>query len=138
VSVFRRSASAESSRSATFLETRTPSNATLTRIGYSHSDLFVKEKALSRTVSAAEAKARFSDCVRRAEGGDPVVITRHGKPVAALVPASALNQLRGLHSAGPEAGLAGVAGGWKGSDELVRALARSRRTGSRQVPNLDA
>ena len=115
-----------------------PSNATLAQIGYSHSDLLLKETELSRTLSAAQAKARFSDCVRRAEEGDPVVITRHGKPVAALVPASALSQLRGLRSAGPEAGLAGVAGGWKGSDELVRALARSQRTGSRQAPNLDA
>jgi len=92
---------------------------------------------LARTLSAANAKARFADCLRTAEQGEPVVITRHGKPVAALVAAGELKQLERLRSAGPEAGLVGVAGGWKGSEELVQALARSRRKGSRRTPRLD-
>jgi prevent-host-death family protein len=33
-----------------------------------------------------EAKTRFSELVERAERGEEVVITRHGKPVAKLVP----------------------------------------------------
>ena len=92
---------------------------------------------MARTLSAANAKARFADCLRTAEQGEPVVITRHGKPVAALVAAGELKQLERLRRAGPEAGLAGVAGGWKGSEELVQALARSRRKGSRRTPRLD-
>jgi len=40
-------------------------------------------------VSIAEAKNRLSQLVRAAEGGESVVITRHGRPVAQLMPAPA-------------------------------------------------
>jgi len=40
-------------------------------------------------VSIAEAKNRLSQLVRAAEGGESVVITRHGRPVAQLTPAPA-------------------------------------------------
>jgi prevent-host-death family protein len=92
---------------------------------------------VATTVSAAKAKAEFAECIRKAESGDPVVITRHGKAVVALVRADRLQQLERLHSAGPEAGLAGRAGGWPGSRELVRLLAGSRRTKARRVPRID-
>jgi prevent-host-death family protein len=39
------------------------------------------------TVSIYEAKTRLSHLVDRALRGDDVVITRHGRPVARLVPA---------------------------------------------------
>lgn len=82
---------------------------------------------MNRRIPLAEAKAKLSECVRNAERGDPVVITRHGKPVAALVRADELDRLERLRAAGPDAGLAGLAGGWKGSEELARALdARTR------------
>lgn len=38
------------------------------------------------TVGLFEAKAHLSELVARAEAGDEVVITRHNKPVARLVP----------------------------------------------------
>ena len=38
-------------------------------------------------ISIAEAKNRLSQLVRAAEGGESVVITRHGRPVAQLIPA---------------------------------------------------
>jgi prevent-host-death family protein len=38
-------------------------------------------------VSIAEAKNRLSQLVRAAEGGEAVIITRNGRPVAQLVPA---------------------------------------------------
>jgi prevent-host-death family protein len=38
-------------------------------------------------VSIAEAKNRLSQLIRAAEGGESVVITRHGRPVAQLLPA---------------------------------------------------
>ena len=91
-------------------------------------------ETVSTTVSAARAKAEFAEFVRRAEGGEAVVITRHGKAVAALVPADRLRQIERLSAAGPEAGLAGLAGGWKGSDELVEVLATSRRSQPRSTP----
>ncbi|TMJ57561.1 MAG: type II toxin-antitoxin system Phd/YefM family antitoxin [Alphaproteobacteria bacterium] len=40
-----------------------------------------------RTVSIAEAKAHLSKLVDQAEAGDPVCITRRGKPVAQIVAA---------------------------------------------------
>ncbi len=100
---------------------------------YSHFDFF-PEGTVARTLSAARAKMEFADCVRRAEAGDAVVITRHGRPVAALVAAQRLEQLERLRAAGPEAGLAGLVGGWKGSGQLVKVLARSRRSRARALP----
>jgi len=37
-------------------------------------------------VSTAEARDRFTELIRIAEGGEPVVITRHGRPVAQIAP----------------------------------------------------
>jgi prevent-host-death family protein len=89
---------------------------------------------VSTTVTAAEAKAEFAACLRRAEAGDSIVITRHGKPVVAMVRADRLEQLERLRSAGPDAGLAGLVGGWSGSEELARLLEESRRSKPRRVP----
>jgi prevent-host-death family protein len=38
--------------------------------------------------AAAEAKARFSELLDRAEGGEEIAIKRHGRTVAKLVPAT--------------------------------------------------
>jgi len=38
-------------------------------------------------ISITEAKAQLTDLVRRAETGETVVLTRHGKPAVRLVPA---------------------------------------------------
>jgi len=91
-------------------------------------------KRVVTTVSAAKAKAEFAECIRKAEAGDPIVITRHGRAVVALVRADRLQQLERLGSAGPAAGLAGLVGGWRGSEELVRLLTESRRAKVRRVP----
>ena len=88
---------------------------------------------MATLVSAARAKAEFAECIRRAEAGNSVVITRHGRAVAALVSAERLRQLERLRAAGPSAGLASVAGGWPGSKELVANLSRSRRSRPRRV-----
>jgi len=40
-------------------------------------------------VSIAEAKNRLPELIRAVEGGEKIVITRHGKPVAQLGPAPA-------------------------------------------------
>ena len=92
---------------------------------------------MEKVLSIVQAKSHFSDCVRSAEHGSPVVITRHGKPVVAVVPAEDLERLNALRAGGPQSGLAGLAGGWEGSEELVEILAASRRGGSRDVPDLD-
>jgi prevent-host-death family protein len=37
-------------------------------------------------IPVSDAKALLSDLVRRAEHGEDVVLTRHGRPVARLIP----------------------------------------------------
>jgi prevent-host-death family protein len=92
---------------------------------------------MNKNVSLAEAKATLSECIREVERGKSVLITRHGKPAAALVHPSDLEHLQRLRKAGPEGGLASIAGGWDGSDELVRLLDASTRIGRRDVASLD-
>ncbi len=92
---------------------------------------------MSKRLSVAEVKATFSECLRDVERGASLLITRHGKPVAALVRAEDLEHLERLRAAGPEGGLASLAGGWESTDELVRLVEDSQRLSRRQVPNLD-
>jgi prevent-host-death family protein len=92
---------------------------------------------LPKKLSVAHVKAHFSDCVRKVEAGAAVVITRHGKPVVALVPAAELQELDRLRAAGPPGGLASLAGGWKGSEELVKTVSGLRRTRPRSPAELD-
>lgn len=92
---------------------------------------------MSKEGSVSEVKARFSEYVRAAQQGEPVIITRHGHAVAAIVAPEELETLSRLRAAGPEGGLASVAGGWEDSDELVRVLETSSRVGSRSGPSLD-
>jgi prevent-host-death family protein len=87
-------------------------------------------------VSVVEAKARFSECVREAEAGGVVLIRRHGKAVAAVVPAADVERLQRLKAAGPEGGLASLAGGWPGSEELVQRIRELRRSRPRKAPQL--
>jgi len=89
---------------------------------------------MRKNFSVAEAKAHFADCLRSAERGDPVVITRHGKAVAAVVAAEDLERLERLRAAGPEGGLASVAGGWAGSEGLAEAIHQSKRSLPRRSP----
>jgi prevent-host-death family protein len=39
-------------------------------------------------VPVHEAKAKFSEMIRRAEQGEEIIITSHGTPVAKIVPAT--------------------------------------------------
>jgi prevent-host-death family protein len=89
----------------------------------------------NRTIS--EVKAKLSKYIRAAEHGEPVVITRHGQAVAALVGPDELQTLQRLRAAGPEGGLASIAGGWEDSDDLARSLESSSRVGNRNTPSLD-
>ena len=91
---------------------------------------------MSKRFTVAEAKARFAECLRDAEEGRPVLITRHGKKVAAVVSMVDFEQVERLRAAGPEDGLAGLAGGWKGSDDLADTVSRFRRTAGRRPPKL--
>ena len=65
----------------------------------------------NRTVS--EVKAKLSEYIRAAEHGEPVVITRHGQAVAALVGPDELQTLQRLRAAGPR-------GDWRASQVVGR------------------
>ena len=92
---------------------------------------------MNKNISVAEAKATFSECIRQVEAGSPVLITRHGKPVAALVRPDDLEHLERLRKAGPESGLASIAGGWEHSEELATILDGSPRHAQRDIADLE-
>lgn len=89
---------------------------------------------MAKQITIAEARDQLSAHVRSAEHGTPVVITRRGRAVAAIVAAEDFERLERLRAAGPQAGLAGLAGGWEGADELVDELATRRRGAARPPP----
>ncbi|MBW1852259.1 MAG: type II toxin-antitoxin system Phd/YefM family antitoxin [Deltaproteobacteria bacterium] len=90
---------------------------------------------MDKSISVAKAKATFSECIRQVEAGSHMLITRHGKTVAALVRPSDLEHLDRLRKAGPQSGLAGIAGGWENSEELAAILDDSPRQGQRYTPD---
>lgn len=57
-----------------------------------------------REIGVKELKAGLSEALRAAEGGEPIRVTRHGKPVAELIPprevATPEEQMRRLVVAG--------------------------------------
>lgn len=89
-------------------------------------------------VPASEAKEHFAEYVHAAEVGEPVVITRYGKPVAALVSTRALEELERLQTAASGGGLAGLIGLWNDAEELTSELDRTfaARGMPRPVPEL--
>jgi len=70
------------------------------------------KEALS--VGAYEAKVKLSELLDKVERGEQVVITRHGKPIARLVPegghdvAKAMTAVEGLLAIGKELAAQGV------------------------------
>jgi len=92
---------------------------------------------MEKSISVAEAKATLSECIRQVESGFHVLITRHGKPVAALVRPNDLEHLERLRKAGPEIGLASIAGVWENSEELAAILDGSPRHGRRDIADLE-
>lgn len=65
-------------------------------------------------VSVSDAKGLLTDLVKRAEGGEDIVLTRHGRPVARLMPVHARSSVadrRALISAARAAGRMRAAAG---------------------------
>ena len=53
-------------------------------------------------IPVTQARAEFADLVNRVVyGGERVVLTRHGKPLVALVPAADLDRLEDAEQPGP-------------------------------------
>jgi prevent-host-death family protein len=77
--------------------------------------------SMTKQISVAEAKATFSACIKEAEAGGEVVITRHGRPVAAVVSLSELERLRQQSSEDERGGLLSLVG-LDPTGELTSAL----------------
>ena len=45
---------------------------------------YIQVRGALMQIAIADAKAHFADLIRRAESGEQIVLTRHGKPVARL------------------------------------------------------
>jgi prevent-host-death family protein len=91
---------------------------------------------MPRTCSVAETKATLAERLREVERGEPIVITRHGRPVAALVSPEDLAQVLRLRAAARR-GLASLAGGWEGSDELADVIQSAEQLPERAPLDLD-
>ncbi len=94
-------------------------------------------KFMKRSLSVAEAKAHFSECIQTAIEDGYILITRYGKPVAAVVRVEDLEHLERLRAVGSSGGLASLAGGWEGSEDLVTELevmVRSQPRNSSELP----
>ena len=91
---------------------------------------------IERKAPVAEVKARLSEYVSlSASRGDRIVITRRGKPVAALV---GLEDLQTLAQADKRRGLSELMGRWEDFADIagsVERIYRARRNdGYRDVP----
>ena len=77
---------------------------------------------MTKILSTAEVKARLSESIDLALQEGYVVITRYGKPVAALVSYEDIRQLQRLRSARQRGGLGNLSENWEDSEELAEEL----------------
>ena len=91
-----------------------------------------------KTMSVVEAKAHFAEAVRSAEGGEPVVIERHGEAVAAIVSARDLRLLSTRRVTGETGTLLGLAelDGVEAFAEELEVTVRARGA-TRDLPGLE-
>lgn len=79
-------------------------------------------------IPAADAKKRLPDyLVRSAHGECRFIVTRRGRPMAALV---SIQDLRDLEQMDKRAGLAAAVDKWKGFEEIASNVESARTTGA--------
>lgn len=78
-------------------------------------------------IPAAEAKKHLSDYLSRSAHREcRVVVTRRGRPLAAIV---SMDDLQELEQHDQRVGLASVVGKWKGFDEIADDIQSARESG---------
>jgi len=77
---------------------------------------------MTKTLSTAEVKAHLSESIDIALEEGSVVITRYGKPIAALVSYEDLVQLQRLRKASQTGGLAHLGDDWEDSEDFAAIL----------------
>lgn len=90
---------------------------------------------MTHYVGVAEAKRHFSELLDRVDAGERIVVARHGRPAAALVPPD--EEL--LRRPGPApTGFAAIAGALDELDDIVHDIYADRRAAKdRAAPDLD-
>jgi len=78
-------------------------------------------------ISLTKLKTHFSAYIRNVETEAPIIITKYGKPIVALIHITDFALLNQHHQKNPPKGLASIAGGWNGSMELADILDHSKR-----------
>lgn len=93
---------------------------------------------MSKTMTIAEAKAHFSECVRSAEGGETVLVTRYGRAAAAVVSARYLAELEMGRKGPAQRGLAALVGRFPDGAELAEEVESTvrERGAPRKAPKL--
>ncbi len=90
------------------------------------------------SVGTAEAKRRFSELVDRVGEGERFVVSRHGRPVVALVPPEPSLLDRASPAPSGLAAIAGALAEWDELDDIVADIYTARRTSEdRPVPALE-
>jgi prevent-host-death family protein len=96
---------------------------------------------MTKSVSVAEAKARFSELVNRAAyAGERFLIERRGKPVGAIISAEDLARLEGEGPPPPRRSLLAAVGAWaemENLDEIFAQIMRDRETRLDREVNLE-
>lgn len=100
--------------------------------------IVIASTRMAQFLGVAEAKRRFSELLDRVDGGERIVIARHGKPAVALVPPDE-DVARGPRAMPTGfAALAGALGDFDGLDQIVNDVYAARRKASdRPAPALD-
>lgn len=92
---------------------------------------------MTEVLGVAETKRRFAELIDRVLDGERVIVTRRGRPVAALVPPSDA----AVREPATHIGLAACAGAmadWRELDETMAEVVASRASaGQRPAPEFD-
>ena len=97
---------------------------------------------MTEEMGVAEAKRRFSELIERVRRGERFVVTKHGKPVVALVPPAAADLPVTGRKPGGLLSIVGIFGEWDelkdwDHDEFVRETYEARRKSrDRPAPDL--
>ena len=81
-----------------------------------------------QTINATEAKARLAEVLRTVERGETVAITRHGKAIAHVVPAQAVDRVERERAM---ADFQRIRDKWKPAGMSVEEILRARHEGHR-------
>ena len=92
---------------------------------------------MTETMGVAETKRRFAELIDRVLAGERIIVTRRGRPVIALVPATDEAAAEPRTYIGLAA-FAGILEDWdEGPDMIEEILAARHRSFGRDVPEID-